>query len=55
MRPSFYYGYVILGLCFLNMVFVRGAAGSFSVFYVALLEDFQWSHGAGIMPSLSRA
>jgi MFS family permease len=46
-RPSFYYGYVILGLCFLNMVFVRGASGSFSVFYVALLDDFQWSHGVG--------
>ena len=40
MRPPFYYGYVILFLCFLNMVFVRGAFGSFSVFYVALLEEF---------------
>ena len=47
MRPRFYYGYVILFLCFLNMVFVRGAFGSFSVFYVALLEDFHWSHGVG--------
>ena len=47
MHPSFYYGYVILFLCFLNMVFVRGAFGSFSVFYVALLDDFHWSHGVG--------
>lgn len=47
MRPPFYYGYVILFLCFLNMVFVRGASGSFSVFYVALLEEFHWSHGVG--------
>jgi MFS family permease len=46
-RRSFYYGYVILLLCFLNMVFVRGAFGSFSVFYVALLEEFHWSHGVG--------
>jgi MFS family permease len=46
MATSFFYGYVILGLCFSNMVFVRGAVGSFSVFYVALLEDFHWSHGA---------
>lgn len=42
-----FYGYVILGLCFLNMIFVRGVSGSFSVFYVALLEDFHWSHGVG--------
>jgi MFS family permease len=47
MRPPFFYGYVILGLCFLNMIFVRGATGSFSVFYVALLEEFHWSHAVG--------
>lgn len=45
--PRFFYGYVILALCFSNMVFVRGVGGSFSVFYVALLEDFHWSHGVG--------
>jgi MFS family permease len=46
--PSrFYYGYVILFLCFVNTMFVRGAFGSFSVFYVALLEDFHWSHAVG--------
>jgi MFS family permease len=43
----FYYGYVVLLVCFLNMLFVRGAFGSFSVFYVALLEEFRWSHGVG--------
>lgn len=47
MPATFFYGYVILALCFFNMVFVRGAAGSFSVFYVALLEEFGWSHGVG--------
>lgn len=47
MPRRFYYGYVILGLCFVNMLFVRGAFGSFSVFYVALLEDFHWSHAVG--------
>jgi len=46
-QRQFYYGYVILFLCFLNMLFVRGAFGSFSVFYVALLEDFHWSHAVG--------
>jgi MFS family permease len=47
MARAFFYGYVILFLCFLNMVFVRGAFGSFSVFYIALLEEFHWSHGVG--------
>ncbi|MFQ5917352.1 MAG: MFS transporter [Candidatus Binatia bacterium] len=45
MRPSFFYGYVILALCFFNMFFMRGILGSFGVFYVALLEDFGWSSG----------
>ena len=47
MRPTFFYGYVILALCFLNMVVMRGVNGSFSVFYVALLEEFPWSHASG--------
>jgi MFS family permease len=47
MHPQFFYGYVILLLCFVNLVFVRGAFGSFSVFYVALLDEFHWSHGVG--------
>jgi MFS family permease len=47
MQRRFFYGYVILLLCFVNLVVVRGAFGSFSVFYVALLEEFHWSHGVG--------
>lgn len=47
MQPRFFYGHVILALCFINMVFVRGVSGSFGVFYVALLEEFHWSHGVG--------
>ncbi|NIO11060.1 MAG: MFS transporter [Deltaproteobacteria bacterium] len=44
MRPRFFYGYVILSLCFLNMFFLRGVIASFAVFYIALIEEFQWSH-----------
>lgn len=44
MHFSFFYGYVILALCFLNLLFVRGITGAFGVFYVALLEEFSWSH-----------
>jgi MFS family permease len=47
MRTSFFYGYVILALCFLNMIVMRGVNGSFSVYYLALLEDFSWSHRDG--------
>lgn len=47
MRPKFFYGYVILALCFVNMVVMRGVNGSFSVYYLALLENFSWSHSDG--------
>ena len=47
MAPKFFYGYVILALCFINMVVMRGVNGSFSVYYLALLENFGWSHSDG--------
>ena len=47
MRPKFFYGYIILSLCFINMVVMRGVNGSFSVYYLALLENFGWSHSDG--------
>ncbi len=46
-RPSFSYGYVIQALCFSNLFCVRGVIASFSVFYLALLDEFHWSHGVG--------
>jgi MFS family permease len=45
--PRFFYGYVILALCLLNMVVMRGINGAFSVYYLALLETFGWSHTDG--------
>ena len=41
-RP-FFYGYVIVAMCFLNLVLVGGLMAGFSVFNVALLEAFRWS------------
>jgi sugar phosphate permease len=38
-----YYGWVIVGTAFVSMAFWFGIRSSFSIFYVALLEDFQWS------------
>src|SRR3972149_5432461 len=47
MRPKFFYGYVIIALCFINMVVMRGVNGSFGVYYLALLEEFSWSRSDG--------
>ncbi len=46
MRRSFFYGYVIVALCFFNMVLMRGILASYSVFYIALVETFGWSRAA---------
>ena len=45
-RRPFFYGYVIVALCFFNMVLMRGILASFSVFYIALVETFGWSRAA---------
>jgi MFS family permease len=47
MAPKFFYGYVILALCFANMVVMRGVNGAFGVYYIALLEEFAWSRSDG--------
>jgi MFS family permease len=47
MRPTFFYGYVILALCFANMVAMRGVNGAFGVYYLALLDEFRWSRSDG--------
>lgn len=45
-RRPFFYGYVIVAICFLNMVLMRGILASFSVFNIAFLDTFQWSRAA---------
>lgn len=45
-RHPFFYGYVIVAICFLNMVLMRGVLASYSVFYIALQETFMWSRAA---------
>jgi MFS family permease len=47
MRRSFFYGYVILALCFVNTAVMRGVNACFGVYYLALLESFSWSHRDG--------
>jgi len=41
----FYYGWVIVGVSLVSMAFWLGIRTSFSVFYVALLEEFSWERG----------
>jgi len=41
-----YYGWIIVAVALISMAFWFGIRSSFSVFYVALLEDFPWSRGA---------
>lgn len=47
MAPRFFYGYVILALCFANMIVMRGVNGAFGVYYLALLEEFSWTRSDG--------
>ncbi|MBN1102431.1 MAG: MFS transporter [Deltaproteobacteria bacterium] len=42
-RGKFYYGWIIVGVGLVSMAFWFGIRSSFSVFYVALLEEYPWS------------
>ena len=41
--PKFYYGWIIVVVALVSMAFWLGIRTSFSIFYVALLEDFPWT------------
>lgn len=53
MIQKIYYGWIIVAVAFVSMAFWWGINSSFSVFYVALLDDFSWGRGesAAIMSS----
>ena len=42
-NAKFYYGWVIVGLSMISMAFWFAVRTTFSVFFVALIDDFQWS------------
>jgi len=44
-RRDFYYGWIIVAVALVSMAFWFGIRSSFSIFYVALLEDFPWNRG----------
>jgi MFS family permease len=45
-KMEFYYGWIIVAVALVSMAFWFGIRSNFSVFYVALLEDFGWNRGA---------
>lgn len=45
-RVRFFYGWVVVGSIFLALAISYGVYYSFSVFYVALLEEYGWSRAA---------
>ena len=42
---NIYYGWIIVAIGLISMAFWFGIRSSFSIFYVALLEDYPWSRG----------
>lgn len=42
-QERIYYGWVIVTVCFLVMTLIGPMLASFSIFYVAILEDMKWS------------
>ncbi|MDX2497393.1 MAG: hypothetical protein QNL11_05760 [Desulfobacterales bacterium] len=45
LRYRGFYGWIIVMVALVSMAFWIGIRTSFSVFYVALLEEFSWSRG----------
>jgi len=45
-KPSFSYGWVVLAVAFVVMAFGFGLRNAFSVFYPAIVEEFDWSRGS---------
>ena len=45
-KHRLFYGWVIVGLSFLNLLIISGIWYSFSVFFVAVIREFGWSRAA---------
>ncbi|MCD6292587.1 MAG: MFS transporter [Deltaproteobacteria bacterium] len=45
-KPPFYYGWIIVATSFVTLGMAFGVWYSFSVFYIAIINDFSWSRAA---------
>jgi sugar phosphate permease len=53
-RPHLFYGWYIVGLAIVGMMLIYGIRNSFSVFFVPILDEFDWYRGStAIMLSLN--
>jgi MFS family permease len=43
LKPRFFYGWVVVAISFVTLFLVIGTRFSLGVFYVAILEDYQWT------------
>ncbi len=41
-----FYGWIVVGVCLLTLTISYGSRSSFSIFFVAMLDEFQWSRAA---------
>jgi MFS family permease len=42
-RPRFFYGWIVVSISFLTLAVGGSTNGSFSIFYLALLKEFDWT------------
>ncbi|MBA7710958.1 L-lactate transporter [subsurface metagenome] len=42
-KSRLFYGWTVVGICFLTLAVGGSTNGSFSIFYVAILKEFHWS------------
>ncbi|MFC1994838.1 MFS transporter [Chloroflexota bacterium] len=49
-KPRFFYGWLIVGILIISMMLTFATRSSFNVFYVAILDEYGWTHAdtAGI-------
>ena len=53
-RSPFFYGWIIVGIAVIGMALTYGTRHSFSVFFLAILNEFGWSRGStALMLSLN--
>ncbi|MDP7560910.1 MAG: MFS transporter, partial [Planctomycetota bacterium] len=43
LKSRFFYGWTVVGICFLTLAVGGSTNGSFSIFYVSILKEFHWS------------